>query len=240
MIVQLPAVRAWFSDDRRRRRFRRAACVAVAGCWLIWAALAWWTAPREVTAGQLDQDLVAGRVVTFTRADGWDDQGGFWGRRPEPRYDTHGWVMVWSMPDGRVRWADVGAPATESPIDGEDARLARVASAWRADGAPADRLADAAAQLAAAMALAWLVMLVAGPAPGAGSRWFWFWIGLLPFGVGLLAWLFREQWHARVPAGRDRQSGWAGLGWSLLGGLLLAAALAGLGSVFGDHVVPSW
>ncbi|MFE9656187.1 hypothetical protein [Micromonospora sp. NPDC006431] len=237
----IPWLGAGFADSRSRRRLlRRALTVVMALCWLAWAALAWWTSPRQVGPEQLDRDLAAGRIVTFVRADGWDQEGGFWGRRPEPRYDSEGWMMIWSLPDGRVRYADVGVLSIdeERSADHEDARLAQVASSWRADGAPADRLADAAGLLAGALALTWLGLLVAGPAPQAGSRWFWFWLGLLPFGAGLLGWLLREQWHAELPAGRDRQSGWAGFGWALLGGLVLSLAVLGLRALFGGIVIP--
>ena len=34
---------------------------AVLVCWLVWAALAWWSAPRSVDAAELERDLAAGR-----------------------------------------------------------------------------------------------------------------------------------------------------------------------------------
>ncbi|WP_433280292.1 hypothetical protein [Micromonospora sp. CA-244673] len=92
--------------------------------------------------------------------------------------------------------------------------------------------------LALTIGVGWLLMLVAGPPPVAGTRWFWLWIGLLPFGLGVLAWLHLERWRGDVPAARPRRSGWAGLGGLLLGGILLSVAVTALAALFGGYVVP--
>ncbi|MFU8874193.1 hypothetical protein [Micromonospora sp. SL4-19] len=220
---------------------RRAFPVAVVVCWLVWAALAWWTAPRAADQAEWDRDLRADRVVTWSRADGWATDVGAWGRRPRPRYASEGSMVVWSRPDGQVRYASVGAPDGGAPYgsDPVDDPLAQAAGS-RGGVAPADRLAGAAGLLGAALGLGWLVVLVTGPPPVAGTRWYWFWIGSLPLGVGLLAWLYRERWRGDVPSAGPRRTGWAGLGWLLLGGLVLSATVAGLGELLGDYVVPAW
>ncbi|MFJ8579691.1 hypothetical protein [Micromonospora sp. NPDC093277] len=244
----IPAARL----DRALLR-RRVLPVAMVVCWLVWTGLSWWTAPRTADRPELDHDLAAGRVVTWFRADGWAADNGGWGGRRRPRYASEGAMVVWTRPDGQIRYAIVGAPVTgassgSDPLDdgldrvagGDplDDRLYRVAGSWDETPAAA-RLADAAGWLAVALGLGWLVVLVAGPPPVAGTRWYWFWIGSLPFGVGLLAWAYRERWRGDVPPVRPRRSGWVGLGWMLLGGLLLSVAVAALGRLLGDYVVPA-
>ncbi|MFI7214844.1 hypothetical protein ACIBP4_28890 [Micromonospora maritima] len=246
--------------DRARLR-HRALPLAVLGCWLVWATLAWWTAPRSVDAADLERDLAAGRVVTLARAAGWEDRGP-WGRRPEPRYAQHGSTVVWARPDGQFRYAYVPAPvpqggsvedatdpgpvtdpgpATE-PGPGQEAdpladSRARAAVTRHGDSL-ADTLADAAALLALTIGVGWLLMLVAGPPPVAGSRWYWFWIGLLPYALGVLAWAWRERWRAEAPVTGTRGSGWRGFGGLVVGGILVSMAVAVLGILLGGYVVP--
>lgn len=257
---------------------------AVLVCWLVWAALAWWSAPRSVDAAELERDLAAGRVLTIARADGWDDSGP-WARRPEPRYAQGGSTVVWARPDGQFRYtyapasapdggsvaddpdagpatgaADpgpatgdpdpaTGDPATGDPTGDADARWpdpgpdpladprARDATTHGGD-TRADTIANTAALFALAIGVGWLLTLVAGPPPVLGTRWYWFWIGLLPFGLGVLAWAYRERWRADVPAARPRRTGWAGLGWWLVGGIAVSIAVAVLRMLLGGYVVP--
>ncbi|MEU5531297.1 hypothetical protein ABZ744_30625 [Micromonospora chersina] len=215
---------------------RRALPLAVVLCWLVWAALAWWTAPRAADEAELERDLAAGRVVTMARADGWQT-GGTWGRRPEPRYGEGAWMLVWTRPDGQIRYADVPVEDPETGPDPLTDRRARDATTHYGDTL-ADALANAAGLLALVIGAGWLLMLVAGPPPVAGTRWFWFWIGLLPFGLGVLAWLHRERWRSDPPAARTRRSGWSGVGGLLLGGILVSVAVTVLAALFGGYVVP--
>ncbi|MEV1110693.1 hypothetical protein AB0I95_18970 [Micromonospora sp. NPDC049751] len=215
--------------------------------WVLWAALAWWVTPREATAGQLDRDLAAGRVVTFQRASGWADDDLYWGSRPHLRYDMRGAMIAWSVPSGRVRYAFVDPPnaqaqslvpeATERP-DGLDARLAASARPWQASGVAAHRLADTAGLLAGAVTLMWLLRLVGGAPPAVGTRWFWWWIGLLPFGVGVLAWSYREIWRPPPVPPPARGSGWRGVGWLLLAGIGIAMLVSAARALLGAAVVP--
>lgn len=215
---------------------RRALPLAVVLCWLVWAALAWWTAPRAADEAELERDLAAGRVVTMARADGWQT-GGMWGRRPEPRYGEGAWMLVWTRPDGQIRYADVRVEDPETEPDPLTDPRARDATTHYGDTL-ADALANAAGLLALVIGVGWLLMLVAGPPPVAGTRWFWFWIGLLPFGLGVLAWLHRERWRSDLPAARPRRSGWSGVGGLLLGGILVSVAVTVLAALFGGYVVP--
>ncbi|WP_147457328.1 hypothetical protein [Micromonospora sp. CV4] len=224
--------------------------------WVLWAGLAWWVEPRESTVDQLDRDLAAGRVVTFQRAYGWVDDDAYWGSRPRPQYDTQGGLLAWSVPTGQIRYAFVDPPAREpaatpspsgaastgTPGDyrpgSRDARLAEVAGPWQADGALAHRIADTAALLAAVLVLLWLARLVTGAPPMVGTRWFWFWVGLLPFGLGVLAWSYREVWRPPSAPVPGRGSGWRGFGWLVLGGIGLALLVAGARGLLGAAVVP--
>ncbi|MFI5834071.1 hypothetical protein ACIA5A_10390 [Micromonospora sp. NPDC051300] len=254
---------------------RRALPAALLACWLVWAALAWWTAPRADDEEGLRRDLAAGRVLTITRAEGWDDSGP-WARRPEPRHAQGGSTVVWARPDGRFHYAYAPAPVSDGVEDGDgadpgpeqgtgspspaatgaspDPDGGRFRDPWtdpladpRALEATthfgdtrADALADAAATIALVLGAAWLLTLLAGPPPVRGTRWYWFWIGLLPLGVGVLAWAYRECWRADVPTTGTRRSGWSGLGWWLVGGIGVSLVLAGLSAVLGDQLVPNW
>ena len=215
--------------------------------WVLWASLAWWVEPREATEARLERDLAVGQVVTFQRASGWADDDAYWGSRPQPQYDQQGAMVAWSVPSGRVRYAFVEPPEAQAdpggsdstqPPAGLDARLAAVADPWRNGGAAAHRIADAAALLAGAVTLLWLVRLVGGAPPVVGTRWFWYWIGILPFGLGVLAWSYRELW--RPPPGplRDRGSGWRGFGWLLLAGVGIAVLVSAARALLGVTVVP--
>ncbi|MGQ5265062.1 hypothetical protein ACTWLT_30350 [Micromonospora sp. ZYX-F-536] len=215
--------------------------------WLLWAGLAWWVEPREATAEQLDRDLASGRVVTFQRAYGWTDDDAYWGSRPYLHHGADGGVVAWTVPTGQTRYAYVDPPAPDPAASGtpadhqpgsRDARLTQVAGPWHADGALAHRIADAAALLAAALTLLWLARLVTGAPPRAGTRWFWFWVGLLPFGVGVLIWSYREIWRPPPAPVAGRGSGWRGLGWLVLGGIGLALLVEGTRHLLGGTVVP--
>ena len=236
--------------------------------WLVWAGLAWWTAPRQVPAEQWERDVAAGRVVTAQRADGWSVDLSFWGAQPQPNVGATGWLVVWTVPNGQIRYADVGtfvtpdvtpalvtpdvdaAPDGDGDFDGEgvgsagygigDLGVSPAAYTWGSERGLAHRLAITAALLAAVIGLVWLFMLVAGPAPAAGTRWFWFWIGLLPFGLGVLAYWFREWRFAGHPEweGRGGRSGWLGLGWLIFGGIALSLLVFVAQVVLGRFLVP--
>ncbi|HOT57557.1 MAG TPA: hypothetical protein PLU20_09155 [Ornithinibacter sp.] len=102
-----------------------------------------------------------------------------------------------------------------------------------------------------AISLVALLVVVMGPRPGRGTRWFWFWLIWLPFGLGLLAFAVFEVLRpprlvlvpesagsgalsdegdptasdddpaSAHPVSPRRYSGWAGLGLSILGGILI-------------------
>ncbi|WP_328654242.1 hypothetical protein OG598_10565 [Micromonospora sp. NBC_00330] len=233
-----------------RRRWREVVPVvlrwALPVLWVLWASLAWWVEPRESTEAQLDRDLAAGRVVTFQRAQGWADDGAYWGSRPDLRYATDGGMLAWSVPNGQIRYAFVDPPASASyPGEpdlstnaGLDARVAAVAGPWHVGGDLAHRIAGIGGLLAGVLTVLWLGRLIAGAPPLVGTRWFWFWVGLLPFGVGVLAWTYRELWRPPPAPVPGRGSGWRGLGWLILAAVGISLLVSVARIVFGTIVVP--
>ncbi|MEW1589994.1 hypothetical protein AB0283_31605 [Micromonospora vinacea] len=214
--------------------------------WVLWAPLAWWVEPRESTEAQLDSDLAAGRVVTFQRAQGWADDDAYWGSRPDLRYASDGGILAWTVPNGQIRYAFVDPPVSApypgepdlSTNAGQDARLAAVAAPWQAGGALAHRIVGTAGLLAGVLTVLWLGRLIGGGPPLAGTRWFWFWVGLIPFGVGVLAWTYRELWKPPSPPVVDRASGWRGVGWLILAGVGISLVVSVARIVVGTTVVP--
>ncbi|MFE0531433.1 hypothetical protein ACFW0V_27925 [Micromonospora parva] len=216
--------------------------------WVLWAPLAWWVEPRESTEAQLDRDLAAGQVVSYQRAYGWADDDAYWGSRPRPQYATGGGLLVWTVPNGQTRYAFDTSPASDSypgGVDpsadsgsgGRDARRTAIAD-LRTDGGPAHRIGIAASLFAGVLTLLWLGRLIVGAPPLAGTRWFWFWVGLLPFGVGVLAWTYRELWRPPPAPVPGRGSGWRGFGWLILAGVGISLLVSVARIVFGTTVVP--
>ncbi|MEU7611421.1 hypothetical protein [Micromonospora sp. NPDC049204] len=245
-MVELIPTRSRPADGRWRAALPVALRWGLPVLWVLWASLAWWVEPRESTQAQLDRDLAAGRVVTFQRAYGWADDDAYWGSRPRLQYATNGGMLAWSMPNGQTRYAYVDPPASDSSgvepdlsaTAGWDERLAAVADPWQGAAATAQRIAHAAAVLAGVVTVLWLARLIGGAPPLAGTRWFWFWIGLLPFGLGVLAWSYREAWRPRAAPAADRGSGWRGLGWLILAGIGIAMLVSVAQRLLGTTVVP--
>ncbi|MEU7804613.1 hypothetical protein AB0B10_35690 [Micromonospora arborensis] len=214
--------------------------------WVLWVPLAWWVEPRESTETQLDRDLATGQVVAFQRASGWADGGAYWGSRPRPQHATNGGMLAWTVPNGQIRYAFVDPPASAS-YPGEpdlsantrlDARLAAVAGPWHVGGDLAHRIAGTAGLLAGVLTVLWLGRLIGGAPPMVGTRWFWFWVGLLPFGVGVLAWTYRELWRPPPAPVPGRGSGWRGFGWLILAAVGISLLVSVARIVFGTTVVP--
>ncbi|MEH0928848.1 hypothetical protein [Micromonospora sp. CPCC 205558] len=217
--------------------------------WVLWAPLAWWVEPRESTEAHLDRDLATGQVVAFHRANGWDDGGAYWGSRPRSRYAPDGGLLVWSVRNGQTRYA-FGAPPASDPYLGEpdpsssagprgrDAQLAAISETTPAGDVTLHRIRDAASLLAGVLTVLWLGRLIGGAPPLAGTRWFWFWVGLLPFGVGVLAWTYRELWRPPPVPVLGRGSGWRGVGWLILAGVGISLLVSVARIVVGTTVVP--
>jgi hypothetical protein len=221
--------------------------------WLIWAGLAWWTAPRPVDPAQAGADIAANRVTSVLRAETWDGQRGFWwgfGALPQVRPD--GGLLIWTTTSGQQRYAAPahgGDPADligfgSSGYSPETDRLAadlRAAQA-RTTGATFEHatLASAANGLGLVLALVMLVMLIAGPAPARGTRFYWFWVMWLPLGSGVLWWLAVERPWSRRPPPKTRQNGLGGLALLFLVTVAAHLALFALQHLLGPSLVPGF
>jgi hypothetical protein len=209
--------------------------VGLVGVWLVWAALAWWTAPRPSTADQARADLYDGRVVAAQWASGWENTT-MWGQPPVARFAQEGTLLVWRTSDLRVRYADVelGRGLTRQLLVAELPRGREAPVQW-------------VGVLAGGLILVGLAVLLGGPAPAVGTRWYWFWMGGVPFGLGLLYWLAVERpWAHPAPPAVDpktnkvrRRSGLTGFAFMILSGIALSILAALLGAVVGDFVVPT-
>jgi hypothetical protein len=207
----------------------------ILGLWVVWAAAAWWTAPRVSTVEQARADVTADRVVAYEWADSFDDPAtdSFWFTPVEltSTGQSTGQVLTWRTGFGRVHYLEVlgyefstaGVP-TETEALGEAFPLDRggFSTAWFAP------------LLGVILALSCLLILVQGPAPGLGTRWFWFWLGGLPFGLGVLLWLRAERpWTEPAPPAPDKKTGQprrygglTGLLLLILGGIVISILVA--------------
>lgn len=163
------------------------------------------------------------------------------------------WRVVYTVADGqRVRVADphygsFGPPSTthgaSSAADGQelrDALLARELPAVGAEDVPeAWRLTQVSGVV---LALATLLLVVAGPRPVHGNRWFWFWLVQLPAGLGVLAYACYElggRGHDRAVASPGRREGG---GWGFVrlvsGHVVIGVATALAAMLLGTTVTP--
>lgn len=251
-------VREWFTQP-----WQRLALSALRLClvmlWLLWAMLAWWSAPRPVDADQVRSDIAAGRVSSTVRAELWEDDQRFWGSPPGPRVKPDGLLLVWTTKFGQIRYT---APAlAERPADvigaggiggghgTQTAQLARQLGLAQERAGPATidhrSLASATRGLAGVLMVLCLAVVFMGPRPQRGTRVFWFWISWIPFGLGVLAWLATETpWSGRAPRGGDvpepapRQGGLTGFALLVVGSIALAAVTMGLRALLGTWIVP--
>ena len=179
--------------------------------WVVWAALTWWVAPREVGLEQAQRDVATGRVVEYSLGSGWrTERSLLWPSRPVLEAGAEDRIFLWETPDGRQFYTET------------DAGLLQAAT--RLSGDSASLLPRLVTGLAVAGVVVALWALVSAPDPATGTKWFWWWIlALVPFGLGLLWWLARERPWARGVAPRDRRRRWyAGVGWGILAGLAVS------------------
>ena len=219
--------------------------LVLVGLWLVAAATAWWTTPRQAGYARAQADVLAGRVVAYQWGERWDgdDTARWFGRSTLVQGEKLGPLFVWRLPDGRVRWTDTGdfgqvtLTGTVDETEYAGAGAAGLAQTVRSAGLT-DPYGDVAPVrwvvevISLVLGLAALAVLVSGPAPVLGTRWYWFWlVALPPYALGLLFWLVRDRpWSRRAAGGglrRDR--GILGL----LTGLLVALLLGGLRHVLG-------
>lgn len=229
---------------------RRIVGAALVLLWVVWLAVLWVGQVRVVPLSTLEDDLEAGRVVTFREVvldrDGgaqWsgtaevvhldvDDLGVLTGR---PEESGRGIRAVAYRVDGRVATQRVVDPRLIEPSYPEE-----TIGVLRSAGIPPDTgfgsdfhgQSDRIGQVSAVLGLVTVGLIVAGPRPGRGTRWFWFWLLPAPLALGVLAFavveLIRPGRLGGPDAGRSRYQGLLGLlvGW--IGGGLLALGLSAL------------
>lgn len=226
--------------------------------WLVAAALSWWSAPRQAGYDEA-RAAVAGKHLTEYRwGDSWDSDGPRrWFGNPTLRSaGTQGPIFAWRTDDGRIHWTDtddLGDATLTGTVD-EDGYSGPGAASIAQDLAAAgleDRSGAVDAQppwvtgAEALLILAFLAVVVTGPAPVLGTRWYWFWLTwTAPYGLGLMFWLFRDRPWSRTarPAGKSdtdsRDRGWLGLLTGILASFLLSVVVSVLNGLLGDQWVP--
>ena len=216
--------------------------------WVLWAALAWWTAPRAVDAAQADADITAERVVSVERAETWDRNEGFWFTRSSPMLRSDGALVVWTTTAGQIRYTAPQFPGDPADLYGfggqghspETDRLAAAlaASDWRGLAVSNSGLAMVALAAGILLTLATLAIIILGPAPVGGTRFYWFWVALLPYGLGVLFWLGTERpWSNRAGPAKPT-NGLTGFATLLLGSWALFALTIVLRELLGPSVIP--
>jgi hypothetical protein len=214
-----------------------------------------WQHPRTGTMAGFRHDLVSNRAaaVEVVTQSGQEISPGHPWRTPD-RTPAVPYVR-WTTTDHRVHDAAIGPGGFPSgPTGAMYAAFGGISGARllppsaRSDLATwlpkhRERTGHTTVNLIPLFTLVCLVLLVAGPTPQRGTRWAWFWFaGLVPLGLGVLAWLaFERPWSRRLartpdgapPPGPDwlarRRTGGAGLGWGLvisIGAQALFAAAA--------------
>jgi hypothetical protein len=244
-------LRSWWSVLR----------IALVVLWMIWAALAWWSAPRTATVEQARADLASGQVTTYEWGDSWERSSTFtWGNPNPPTLESSrefGRIFAWRTSQFQVRYVRLDQappPATDASgqpsapsSDPQTASLVRSVAESRLQPGSV-RMRSLVPLLSIAVGLTMLIVLIAGPAPVVGTRWYWFWVLTgVPLGLGLLFWLFRERpWSpaAETPTDRSgtarRRSGYTGFGISFLTALAGNVLLFALSRVVGDWIIPGF
>ncbi|RZU54348.1 hypothetical protein EV385_6299 [Krasilnikovia cinnamomea] len=228
--------------------------IAVVGLWVLAAATAWWTAPRQQSYAQARADVAAGRVTTYQWGDRWDGNTRRWfddyGLQSS---DTLGPLFAWRTPDGRWHWTDTTdfgeVMATGAALEKQYAGVGAAALAKELRDAGLDNaLGDVGRPaivtgIEASLGLLFIGVLVAGPAPRLGTRWYWFWlVTVAPYGLGMLFWMFRDHpWSRTTAAPGDedqRDRGVRGLLLGILSAFVIGLVVLALQSLLGDRWVP--
>lgn len=228
--------------------------------WVAWAALSWWSQPRQASVEQARSDLAAGRMTAYEWGDSWDlDATWRWARQPTLQSSgTYGPLFAWQTADRRIHYTRLDAPDHEFTLRGtvdesqysgtEAASLAEAVEAAGHDfGSPGIGTPPPLMLVTLLLALPFLVVLVTGPAPVVGTRWFWYWfVTTAPFALGLLYWLARERpWSSTAtaregPPGKENRYRWyLGIGYGLLTAIVGSLLLLGLNRMAGDWLFPA-
>jgi hypothetical protein len=199
--------------------------------WLVAAGAAWWGAPREAGADQALSDIAGHRVVAYQFGSQWrDDSPDRWFAVPSLVSDTSDpAILAWRTPDGRSHWTEAsGVAGVQEQLRGMGYRSANVLV-----------LSTVINGIGLLFTLVFLGVLWAGPAPVTATRWYWWWLFVLvPFGLGLLYWAFREVPWERPEIPAERRGGWQGLVAAILVSVAVSLVLLGLTWLFGTTAFP--
>lgn len=229
---------------------RRLVGAGLVALWVVWLAVLWAGQVRVVPLSTLEDDLEAGRVLSYREVvldrhgdAPWtgshqvaytdvDDRGRLTG---DPEEDGRGVRSLAYWVEGPVASQRAVDPGLSQPSDPE-----ATVDLLRATGVTADTgfgsvfygRSDRMGQLALVLGLVAFGLIVLGPRPGRGTRWFWFWLLWAPFALGVLAYavveLVRPGGLRRPGAGRRRRPGLLGILIAWMGGGLLAQVVSAL------------
>ncbi len=196
--------------------------------WLVAASAAWWGAPREAGYERAVADIASHRVSAYQLGSQWQDQSpDRWFAVPSLENTGEDRIFAWRTPDGRTHWTDVsGVPGFSAQL--EQYRSANVLN-----------LSTLINGIGLLFTVVFLGVLWAGPTPVTGTRWYWWWLfALIPFGLGMLYWTFREVPWACPQIPESRHSGWRGLGIGIVASIAISGVLFGLTRLLGETAFP--
>jgi hypothetical protein len=196
--------------------------------WLVAASAAWWGAPREAGVERAFADMASDRVVAYQLGAQWRDNApDRWFAVPTLEGGEQDRIFAWRTPDGRAHWADISdTPDLKAQLPQH--RSANVLG-----------LSTLINGIGLLFTLVFLGVLWAGPTPVTGTRWYWWWLfALIPFGLGVLYWTFREVPWTRPEIPETRRTGWRGLGIAIVVSVLVSVILFGLTRLFGEAAFP--
>ncbi|MEU8243535.1 hypothetical protein AB0C07_35230 [Actinoplanes missouriensis] len=203
----------------------RVARVLLLVLWVIGAGLTWWSSPREVSYERALAAVDNGEAEAYQWGSTWEDRGSRWFDAPalSSTGESGPW-FAWRTGDDRVFWTDTSLASDQTTGEGA-ASLAR-----KLDQPPAGDLIPWRGWLqgiSIVLALTGAVLVIAGPAPVRGTRWYWWWmLVFVPYGLGLVLWLFRDRpWANAQEGSADRDRGWFGLVTAVLANFAVAIVL---------------
>ncbi|BCY10870.1 hypothetical protein [Actinoplanes sp. L3-i22] len=199
--------------------------------WLVAAGAAWWGAPRVTGNERALSDIAAHRVVAYDFGSRWRDESpDRWFAVPDLVSDaSNPAIFAWRTSDGRAHWTDV------SDVRGFQEQLRGMA--YHSTNVLV--LSTLINGIGLLFTLIFLAVLWAGPAPVTATRWYWWWLfALVPFGLGLLYWAFREVPWERPEIPAERLGGWRGLGLAFVTSVVISLVLLGLTWLFGNNAFP--
>lgn len=201
--------------------------------WLVAASAAWWGAPRETVYERALTDIADQRVDAYQFGTQWVDQSpDRWFAVPSLDSNAEGVrVFAWRTPDGRTHWTEVSGDA--------DIQGRLVAAGMESRAGNVLNLSTWINGIGLLFTIVFLGVLWAGPTPVTATRWYWWWMfALVPFGLGLLYWAFREVPWTRPDIPEDRRNGWRGLVIAILLSVGISVVLFGLTRLFGTTAFP--